>query len=50
MKHPKVYHFADDTNIPQFNAFIIDLALKNESWPEKTFSMVENQQVFPQRW
>ena len=26
MKHPKVYHFADDTNIPQFNASIIDLA------------------------
>ena len=26
MKHPKVYHFADDKNIPQFNASIIDLA------------------------
>ena len=26
MKHPKVYQIADDTNIPQFNASIIDLA------------------------
>ena len=26
MKHPKVYHFTDDTNIPQSNASIIDLA------------------------
>ena len=50
IKYPEVHHFADDTNLLNFNSCVKLIKQTSQPWPKNLGKLVKCKKTFPKCW